>query len=112
MPSSQIKSGSQLAKVNNLLDWWSDMDHLVAELAGQNVSLNLKDCALNSWLRNSFEERITNHGRRSFWQELVARYRNRPATEEILTDSVKLPFNNLKLNAPEPAYEFAEEFDG
>lgn len=112
VPDKSIRAGSRLARISNTLEWWADMDKLVAELAGQHVSLNIKDCALNSWLMNSFEERISEHGRQNFWQELVNRYQNRPAIEPLTKNYVAEQINKVKLAIPEPAFEFAEEFDG
>jgi hypothetical protein len=108
MPNLNLKPGSQLVKVSEMLKWWADMDHLVAELAGAHVSLNLKDCALNSWLKNDFESRITDNGRQSFWQELLSRYPNHPVAEAF-DDAVRQRVANLKLKAPQPAFEFVEE---
>jgi hypothetical protein len=112
MPDKNIKAGSQLAHVSGTVEWWADMDHLVAELAGQHISLNLKDCALNSWLKNGFGERITEYGRWNFWQELVARYQNRPAAEPLSKNYISEQISKAKLVIPEPAFEFAEELDG
>jgi hypothetical protein len=106
-----IRPGPELVKMNMVM-WWVDMDHLVAELSGEHVSLNLKDCALNLWQQNDYADRILEHGRKSFWQELISRYQNRPAEEEPFDDSVRDRIANLKLAVPEPAAQFAEEFDG
>jgi hypothetical protein len=106
-----IRPGPELVKMNMVM-WWVDMDHLVAELSGEHVSLNLKDCALNLWQQNDYADRILEHGRKSFWQELISRYQNRPAEEEPFDDSVRDRIANPKLAVPEPAAQFAEEFDG
>lgn len=108
MPNLNLKPGSQLAKVSQMLNWWADMDHLVADLAGDHVSLNLKDCALNSWFKNNYEDRITENGRQSFWQELLNHYPNHP-TAEAFDDALRQRVASLKLKAPQPAFEFVEE---
>lgn len=112
VPGKNIRAGSQLAEISNTVQWWADMDHLVAELAGQHVSLNLKDCALNSWLRNNFKDRITEHGRQNFWQGLIDRYQNRPNIEPQSRHYAVEQISKARLAIPQPAFEFAEEFDG
>jgi hypothetical protein len=103
--------GTELVKMNMVM-WWVDMDHLVYELADEHVSLNVKDCALNSWFKNSFEERIIDQGLKNFWQALVDRYQNRPAIEAPFEDNISQRIAGLKAAIPDPALEFAEEFDG
>jgi hypothetical protein len=110
-PVVNIKPGPQLVKMNMVM-WWVDTDHLVAELSGEHVSLNLKDCAWNLWQHNDYEDRVLENGRKSFWQELISRYQNRPAEEEPFDNSVREKIAKLKLAVPEPAMEFTEEFDG
>lgn len=110
-PQIHLKPGPELVKMNMVM-WWVDTDHLVAELDGDHVSLNIKDCALNWWFKNSFEERTLDQGRKNFWQGLVNRYQNRPEVEPLFEDNIKEKIANLRLNIPEPAFEFAEEFNG
>jgi hypothetical protein len=112
LPGSRIKSGTALAAMGQDIAWWADMDHLIAELSSDHVSLNLKDVALNSHYENTYKDRILDHGRLSFWKELVGRYANRPEADGLFDSSVKEKVSNLRFNVPEPAYEFSEEFDG
>lgn len=86
------------------------MDYLVAELNSENISLNLKDCAANHIQSNVFEERSLGHGRAAFWRELVSRYENLPEIDGLFDDTIKQKIAGLKFSAPEPAYEFAEDF--
>jgi hypothetical protein len=106
------KTAGLLSKTSGILEWWADMDCLVAELGGQPLSLNLMDAALNSINQNTFKDRELQRGRDSFWKELVSRYENRPPAEALFED-VKQEVTKLKLRQPEPIFELAEdEFDG
>jgi len=102
----------ELFENDDVIGWWADMDHLVAELDGEHVSLNLKDNALCSLLGNSFAERELGHGQHNFGQELLSRYQKLPPAEALFDDSIKQRVQSLKLAAPQPEFEFAEEFDG
>ncbi|MBX4191152.1 hypothetical protein KW794_03625 [Candidatus Saccharibacteria bacterium] len=111
-PKPHLKPGDQLSKMADMLEWWAGTDHLIADLSQQHVSLNVKDCAINAWLKNDFQNRALEQGRRNFWHTMVEGYKNRPEAEALFDDSVKAKIADLKLNVPEPALEFAEEFDG
>ena len=108
---TQPASGG-LAKISGILEWWSGMDHLVAELAGEHVSLNLKDCALNNLFNNHYDRRTLKHGASAFWHELLNRYEHLPPAEALFDNSVREKVAKLRFDIPEPIYEFAEEFDG
>jgi hypothetical protein len=101
-----------LAKWGNLLDWWLDMDYLMANFDSEPVSLCLKDTALNSLMDNDYELRLVENGKKSFWDELVSRYENLPPVEGLFDHSIKEKVSKLKLAIPEPLFELAEEFDG
>lgn len=109
-PQIHLKPGALAVKMNMVM-WWADTDHLIAELDGQPVSLNIKDCAYNHWLDNGFEHRLTDQARKNFWQALVNRYKNRPETEASFEDIIARPIAGLQAKIPEPAFEFAEEFE-
>ena len=85
------------------------MDHLVAGLSSGHVSFSLKDCALNSLHGHSYEERLLDHGRSSFWKELLSRYENQLAGDGDFDESVRQKIANLKFKVPEPAFDFVEE---
>lgn len=110
-PKVNLKHGIHLVKMNLVL-WWADTDHLIAETGDEHISLNIKDCAFNSWLKNDFTDRFTEHGRKQFWQELISRYPNRPAIEESTQQKMEDIMAKLRVAIPQPEFEFAEEFDG
>jgi hypothetical protein len=102
-----------LKQASGILEWWADMDYLMAELNGQPLSLNLFDTALNAHWQNEFDSRELQHGRSSFWKELVSRYENLPPAEALFDDAVRQEVAKLKLKTPQPVFELAEdEFDG
>jgi hypothetical protein len=102
-----------LSQASAILEWWSDTDYLMAELDGQSLSLNLLDTALNSLHQNHFEERVQQHGRDSFWKELVSRYQNLPPAEALFEEAARKQAARLKPKIPQPVFELAEdEFDG
>lgn len=105
-----LKVSMAAAHLNGIVAWWADMDHLIGELYGQPVSLNLKDMAANHLYGASFENRRLDHGRAAFWRELVSRYENLPDIDGLFDESIRQKLSALKLTAPEPAYEFAEDF--
>lgn len=101
----------ELFEDDNVIAWWSDMDHFVAELEGGNVSLNLRD--INQCLQEGvgFTGRSTLRGRREYWHELMQKYQKKAGLQEIFDSSAIQKVRQLKLKAPQPAYEFefAEE---
>jgi hypothetical protein len=109
---TSIKLSHALAKMSDKVQWWSDMDHLVANLVSEHVSMSIKDNALNTAFNNSYKHRVLDHGRTCFWQELVNRYENLPDIEAAFDNSVKDKLTKLKLAIPEPAFDLAEDFGG
>ncbi len=107
---ADVRASRAAAHLNGIVAWWADMDHLVAELYNEPVSLNLKDCSANCLNGDAFESRSLEHGRKAFWQELVSRYENLPDIDGLFDESVRRKIAGLKLAAPEPAYEFVEDF--
>jgi hypothetical protein len=110
-PQIHLTPGPQLVKMNMVM-WWVDTDHLVAEIDGEHISLNVKDCAFNSWLNIGFQNRLLDQGRKNFWQSLLDRYSNRPPVEAHFENVVGDKIASLQKSIPEPIFEFAEEFDG
>jgi hypothetical protein len=108
-PSARLRT--PLTRISGILGWWADMDHLVAELAGESISLNLKDCAANHLKKNSYSDKQNTNGRVSFWRQLMDRYENQPLTEAFFETDTRQRIAALGSVSP-PVYEFAEEFDG
>jgi hypothetical protein len=107
-----IKLGHTAVKTGPLAIWWADMDHLLADLQSEHVSLSLKDTAVNALHNRSYSQRVLDHARTSFWRELVERYENRPLADGLFDRSVKDRLRLINAQIPEPAFEFAEEFHG
>lgn len=107
---SDISASRTAAHLNGVVAWWSDMDHLATEISHEPVSFNLKDCSENHLYGNTYESRSLAHGRTAFWRELVSRYENLPDIDGLFDDAVKQKITGLKFAAPEPAYEFVEDF--
>lgn len=97
---------------DSVMAWWSDMDHLVVDLNGGPVSLNIHDVA-GGWLEGSdFANRQLKKGRNNYWQQLIEKYENKDEIEALFDDTVIQRVRQLKFRAPEPAfeYDFAEDF--
>jgi hypothetical protein len=105
-----VKLGQITAKLSDTVSWWADMDHLVAELGSEYVPLSLKDCALNHLDGNEYQQRVIDHSRASFWQELISRYENGLIGERGFDNSIMRRVAKLSFSAPELAFEFAEDF--
>jgi hypothetical protein len=105
-----IRLGQAAADLSETVSWWADMDHLVANLSSDHVSLSLKDCALNYLHSHDYEQRLMDHGQTSFWRELVSRYENQLDNEKALGTAIIQSMSTIKLRAPQPAYEFVEDF--
>jgi hypothetical protein len=107
----QLAAADIFAKDKTLV-WWSDMDHLVADLRGGQVSMNLHDVAGN-WLGSrAFDERSLQKGRHNYWRQLIDKYEHKGDIEALFDDSVLQKVQQLKFNVPQPAfeYDFAEDF--
>jgi len=68
-----LKLTPALVQTGGMVMWWIDMDHLVAELGNEHISMSLKDNLLDHLNGNSFSERRLEHARKSLWKELVLR---------------------------------------
>lgn len=101
-----IKLGQTTANLSQTVAWWADLDHLVANLSSEHVSLSLKDVALNSLYTLSYSQRELSHAQISFWQELLSRYENLPEAVGDMFGSIAI---KPKFDIPEPVYEFAED---
>jgi hypothetical protein len=106
----KINLTKSLIKSSGMVEWWIDMDHLIAGLAGDSVSLCLHDAAVNSLYKNHYKNRSLEQARTNFWQELVSRYDNLPQLDGIFDRTVQQKIEPLKLAAPDPVFEFAEDF--
>lgn len=108
--------GRQLAAADiftkdKTLAWWSDMDHLVADLRGGQVSMNLHDVA-GDWLGSqAFENRSLQKGRHNYWRQLIDKYEHKGDIEALFDDTVMRKVQQLKFSVPQPAfeYDFAED---
>ncbi|HEX5448019.1 MAG TPA: hypothetical protein VFW90_02345 [Candidatus Saccharimonadales bacterium] len=105
---SKVKMGDCLGKMSPVISWWSDMDHLVADLSGQAVALSLRDTALNQLGGGEFETRTLEHSRRSFWQEMLGRYEKQLEIEPVFKNNMVAKPAVLRA-VPEPVLEFAED---
>ena len=99
-------------KLSGVLDWWSGMDHLIAELKGDHVSLNLADNSLSSLMNHTYQERQLKSGRGNFWRQLISRYENVPPAEALFDVSAIKKIKQPKLKTPDLVFELAEDFDG
>lgn len=106
----QFNRQNQITKAGEMLNWWADMDHLIAELSSESVSMSLKDCAANALAGNDFHERSLDHARMGFWRELLSKYENLPELDGLFDHTAINKVMGLKPNVPDLAYEFAEDF--
>jgi len=103
-------SGSNALTKSEVLAWWQDMDGLISNLGGQNVSLNIKDTSLNHAHQHGFTGRILSAGQSYFWKNLLSRYENQLEIEEdkltYLTNQIAM----IKAPIRQPAFEYVEDF--
>ena len=104
-----VEPTKALVKSGGLVMWWLDMDHLVANLNGEHVSLSVKDCVLNSLENTYYGKRSLIHGQTGFWKELLNRYDKLPEADGLFDDSIREKVARLKFAPPQPAYEFVED---
>jgi hypothetical protein len=102
-------SGKTVSVRSDVLQWWADMDGLVAEQDGRTVSMNIKDAAMNQAGRHDFAARLLSAGRAGFWKNLVGRYENQLEIEE---DALAGLSEVIAPRPPfrQPAFEYAEDF--
>jgi hypothetical protein len=100
---------SSAAKLSPAAAWWSETDHLIADLAGTPVSLNLKDIALNHAAKAEAEAAERSGGQRHFWKDLIGRYENQLPAEEDVLSRLEAPVLNIRLPLNQPAFEYAED---
>lgn len=96
----------ELFENDDVIGWWADMDHLVADLKEGNVSLNIRDVRESWTALSGYDARQTLRGRREYWQELINKYEKKHGLQEIFDGSAMQKIRRLKINAPQPAYEF------
>ncbi|MBX4188769.1 hypothetical protein KW792_01570 [Candidatus Saccharibacteria bacterium] len=91
--------------------WWAETAHMVADLEGGTVSLNLHDVATDHAALADFSQRSHDKARYQYWHGLLSRYENMTDVEEMFDHSVIQKVKKLRLQAPEPVfeYEFAED---
>jgi hypothetical protein len=94
---------------SDVLQWWNEMDGLVAYPDGRAVSMNLKDTSINLANRQEFLDRVLSAGRIGFWKNLISRYENQLEIEEDMLAGLSeavMPRAPLR----QPAFEYAENF--
>lgn len=96
---------------NKIINWWADMDHLMAVLGLEHVSLNLSDVAASHRAFADFDSRSLLMGRVNYWRALVDRYENKLEIDGIFDDSLLNRVKTLNFKGPQPAfeYEYAED---
>jgi DNA-directed RNA polymerase specialized sigma24 family protein len=92
------------------VNWWRNMDGLVAELDGQPISFNIKDIALNHANRHKFTDRLLSAGRAHYWKNLLNRYENQLVIEEDRLADFAGFMVMPKAPIRQPAFEYVEEF--
>ncbi len=101
---------SQKSNTSEVLDdsvaWWADMEHLLTDINGEKLSLNIHDVAESHLNNHSYSERVFHRSKNHYWQNLIERYENHPQLEAVFDNSALQRIRRLKFNAPEPAYEF------
>lgn len=104
-------SENNLNKLGDSVQWWADMSHLLTQLNGDKISLNIHDVAESHLKNHSYSNRVIDRSRYNYWQNLLKRYEKLPKIEAVFDNSALQKVRRLKLKAPEPAYEFeyAEE---
>ena len=104
-----ITLSAEAIKISSAVAWWHDMDGLIAYLAGEQVSFNIKDCALSHLNSETFESRRLDSSRRSFWLALINRYENQLPVEEDLHKALNGGLQALTAPANQPAFEYVED---
>lgn len=64
------------------LEFWRHSSHLSFQSAGQAVSLNIIDAAINSCNRVAFSARSNFYAKQALWAELSLRYLDKPSVEQ------------------------------
>lgn len=102
---NDLNLSDEVSRLSPDLAWWSDMDGLICSLNDEQVSLNIKDLSH----KHSFTERSLDNSRRSFWQQLLARYDNQLEIQEDLALDLKDYLINLSTPINQPAFEYVED---
>jgi hypothetical protein len=106
----QIKLSEIAAKLSPAAAWWSETDCLMANLAGEPVSLNLKDVADCHVSSASYKDRISQAGQKSFWRELLSRYENQIGIDEDNLPRFEDTIKNIGgVLTNQPAFEYVED---
>jgi hypothetical protein len=105
-----LGSSSLASQLSMVLGWWSDVDSLMAELDGVSLSFNISDVSLNHSHGHDLASCLTDSGRVSFWQSLLARYQNQLEIEEDSLADLSQKLVAIKDPLRQPAFEYAEDF--
>ncbi|MBX4197041.1 hypothetical protein KW801_00610 [Candidatus Saccharibacteria bacterium] len=102
----ELDLSAEVAKFSPVLAWWSEMDGLIANLDSEHVSLNLSDISRSATETISYDNRLLDGARRSFWQKLLQRYDNQLEIEEDLLAGLKNKAINFNVPNNQPAFEY------
>lgn len=105
-----LGSSARSSQLSQELSWWSDMDGLVAELGGVNLSLDIKDVSMNHIHQHEYDSSLSGAGRFAFWQGLLARYENQLQIEEDALAGLTKQVAAIKAPIRQPAFEYVEDF--
>ncbi|HET7320387.1 MAG TPA: hypothetical protein VFI84_02235 [Candidatus Saccharimonadales bacterium] len=78
-----------LAHIEPSFEFWHHTSHLGLAHAGQPVSLNVLDAALNFCNKLPFANRTNQYGRTSLWHELVLRYLKPETVEQAVASELQ-----------------------
>mgnify|MGYP001609081632 CR=1 FL=1 len=76
-----------LAAIHPILQWWTNMDHLVSVQSPGPVSLNINDVAHNHLNSIDHENSISLHGAKALWAELTNRYQSMATEVEQVAET-------------------------
>lgn len=103
----------KIANLHPALNWWSNAMHLISDHGGKIMSFNVKDVAKSYLFCVGFEDRMLDHGRASFWQELLLRYQKyayvtQEANSQNYNDPVEIDRSINVILPKDAALEYSE----
>ncbi len=104
------QAAGTIANINPALSWWEQAKTLVANCAGEAVSLNYKDISIDHLKQSAFKERTANAAQTSLWGELSGRYQKQTEQlEESLASAENVAATTVRQSMPKNlAVEYAE----
>ncbi len=91
----------RLHSVHPALAWWSGSSHLMHHHKGEAVNFNLADVADNFSNNTSYDQRQSQSGQQSLWDELVSRYHAYSQDPPAVAPEVEAELGNA-IEAKEP----------